>query len=328
MHRVFVTGGTGFIGANLIRRLLREGCKVHVAVRETTSDWRIRDIRDEIQLHVVNLADATSTASLLRDVAPDTIYHLASFGSSSWQTDFALMIDSTLLSTHNLLQAASGLDVATFVYTGSSSEYGIKDHACGEGEPLEPNSHYAVLKAAASHLCCLAAKENVPAVVMRLYSAYGPFEHPNRLVPTLLVKSLEKRYPPLVEPGIARDFVYVDDVIDALLLASNAKPGNIYNIRSGEMSTIESVVTAVRRLAKIEDEPEWGGMANRDWDTTHWAGDSSRARTELGWEAENSLDDGLEQTLRWLKDTPGMLEYYRGEVASCPSAGSGQARSE
>ena len=317
MQRVFVTGGTGFIGANLVRRLKREGCEVHLAVREASSDWRIQDIRDDLQLHPVDLTDAYSTVSLMRHVAPDAIYHLASYGSSSWQQDFSLMINAIVLSTHNLLQAATGLDLDTFVYTGTSSEYGFKDHACREEEALEPNSHYAILKATASHLCCLAASENhVPAVVMRPYSAYGPYEHPNRLIPTLLVKGLEKSYPPLVQPDIAREFVYIDDVIDALMLAARAKPGSIYNIGSGEMSTIESVVTAVHCLSNIEEEPVWGGMESRDWDTTHWAGVCSRAKKELGWEAKTSLGEGLEKTLRWLRDTPGMLEYYRGEVTS------------
>lgn len=227
------------------------------------------------------------------------------------------MINAIVLSTHNLLQAASGLDLERFVYTGTSSEYGVKDHACREDETLEPNSHYAILKATASHLCCLAVDESdVPAVVMRPYSAYGPYEHPNRLIPTLLVTGLEKSYPPLVQPDVAREFVYVDDVIDVLMLAPKAEPGSIYNIGSGEMSTIETVVNAVRRLTSIDQEPEWGGMSNRDWDTTHWAGDSSLAKRELGWQAKTSLDEGLKKTLHWLQDAPGMLECYRGEVSS------------
>ena len=80
------------------------------------------------------------------------------------------------------------------------------------------------------------------------------------------------------------------------------------------MSTIESVVDTVWRLAAIDGEPEWGGMPNRAWDTRYWAGDSSRAKQALGWEARVPLDEGLRKTLHWLRGTPGMLEYYRGEV--------------
>ena len=125
----------------------------------------------------------------------------------------------------------------------SSSEYGLKDHAPHEDEPLEPNSPYAAAKAEAT-----AHALERGAVVLRLYSAYGPWEEPSRFVPTLLAHALAGRLPPLVSPDVARDFVHVDDVCAAFVLGAGAPAGRVYNVGSGRQTTVAEVVELARRL--------------------------------------------------------------------------------
>src|SRR5205085_63861 len=135
--------------------------------------------------------------------------------------DLRRMIQTNLLGTVNLVEACIAAGCAAIVNTGSSSEYGFKDHAPTETEWLEPNSHYAVTKASATLFCHYTAQHWEGLLpTLRLYSVYGPYEEPSRLLPTVILHGLQNRLPPLVNPEIARDYIAVDDVCDAYLLAA------------------------------------------------------------------------------------------------------------
>lgn len=221
----------------------------------------------------------------------DVVFHLAAHGAYSWQEDEDTIRETNVRGTENALRAGRRV-----VAAGSSSEYGLKAHAPPEDEPLEPNSAYAAAKAEATALAIAHG-----GVVLRLYSAYGPWEEPNRLIPTLLARGLTGELPPLVSPRVARDFVHVDDVCEAFVRAVDAGPGRVYNVGSGRQVTVQEVVRVVRRLLDIHAEPEWGSMPDRRWDTETWVANPGRIRDELGWEARIGVEAGLERTLEWLK---------------------------
>ncbi|MFN8564851.1 MAG: NAD-dependent epimerase/dehydratase family protein [Anaerolineae bacterium] len=136
---------------------------------------------------------------------------------------------------------------------------------------LEPSSVYAVTKASAT-LCCrmVAQTRGVNITTLRLYSVYGPYEEPTRLIPTLVAHGLRGRLPPLVNPEIARDFVHADDVNDAYLQAARATApdiGAVYNVGSGtQTSAARKVVETARQVMNIAAPPVWGSMPGRVWD--------------------------------------------------------------
>lgn len=299
-----MTGAGGFVGANLVRRLRSEGAEVHAAVRPGASPWRLAGLERDVTVHPVDLVDADASGCLVEDVRPHLLFHLAAHGAYSWQRDLSAMVQMNVLATEGLLDACREVEVERVVHAGSSSEYGDKDSAPPEEEVLEPNSHYAVTKAAATHVCALAAQTGPPVATLRLYSVYGPWEDPARLVPTLLRLGLRGELPPLVDPSTPRDFVYVDDVTDAFVRAATAPlltPHRIYNIGSGTQSTVGDLVALVRSRLGIVTEPRWGAHAPRTWDLRTWVADPGRAREELGWEAVTGLDRGLESTIRWAR---------------------------
>ena len=141
--------------------------------------------------------------------------------------------------------------------------------------------------------------------------AYGPWEEPTRLIPTLTTKGLAGELPDLVSPDVARDYVYVDDVVDACLATVSAGDGEIYNLGTGVQTALSEVVEIARGVLGIEAEPRWGTMPERSWDTSVWVADAGRLETKLGWRAQVEFETGLRQTVEWLRDTPGMLELYR-----------------
>jgi UDP-glucose 4-epimerase len=306
MKRCLVTGASGFVGNNLARRLLEEGHEVHVLLRKGHTDWNLRNILADLRIHLVDLRDKRGLISLLANIRPEWIFHLAAFGAYSWQTDVEQMLQTNVLGTTNLIDAALNCDFEAFVNTGSSSEYGFKDYPPSEDVGLEPNSYYAVTKASATLFCRYTARNrNRHMPTLRLYSAYGPYEHPSRLIPTLVSKGLSNLLPPLVDPNISRDFVYVDDVIQAYLLAATVRdqsPGEIFNVGTGVQTSIREVVDIARMEMGITAEPEWGSMENRSWDTATWICNYQHIRAVLGWSPEHDFRAGLKATINWQRN--------------------------
>jgi nucleoside-diphosphate-sugar epimerase len=315
MKRIILTGASGFVGANLARRLLRDGHELHLLLRRNHHPWRIAAIQDDAQLHETDLSDEESLARIVESVRPEWVFHLAAYGAYAPQTDLRRMVWTNILGTMNLVQACLKTGFEAFVNTGSSSEYGFKDHAPAEDESLEPNSPYAVTKASATLFCRHTARSRqVHLPTLRLYSIYGPYEEPSRLIPTLIVRGLNGQLPPLVNPETARDFVYIDDVVEAYLLAATQsfeEHGAVYNVGSGIQTTMREVVEVARRVMNIEDEPEWGSMPARQWDTQVWVSDNSKIRNALGWQPRFTLEQGLRATVDWLKENPALLNFYR-----------------
>jgi nucleoside-diphosphate-sugar epimerase len=317
---VLLTGATGFVGANLARRLLGDGHEVHVLVRPGRDQWRLEEIRQALVVHEVDLAVAEAVHKAVAQTNPEWVFHLAAYGAYPTQDDLGQAVQTNVMGTLNLVRACCERGVSAIVSAGSSSEYGLKDHAPLESELLEPNSDYAATKASATIISShLARSRGVPLTTLRLYSVYGPFEEPSRLIPALVLCGLRSTLPPLVSPDVARDFVYVDDVIDAFVLAAkqpHGGDGRVYNIATGMQTTVRQAVDAIRHLLPIEADARWGSMPDRKWDTNVWVGDSGLIRGELGWQPR-SFDEGLRLTVEWFVAEPTVRRFYearRGEA--------------
>jgi nucleoside-diphosphate-sugar epimerase len=312
--RVIITGGSGFVGANLARRLVHDGHEVHLFVRKGYTPWRIDALRAEARFTEVDLSDADGLIRVVADIRPDWVFHLAAYGAYPDQTDLRRMVDTNIVGTMNLVAACLKTGFQAFINTGSSSEYGFKTHAPSETEWLEPNSHYAVTKASATVFCSYTAQRyGVQLPTLRLYSVYGPYEEPTRLIPTIIVKGLRGELPPLTNPDIARDYVYVEDVIDAFLLAATQairEPGAVYNVGTGIQTSLREVVDVARSAMGITAEPQWGTMANRSWDTSIWVADNRKIQAELGWRPHHSFEHAFQMTADWFRDTPGLRDFY------------------
>lgn len=312
--RVLVTGAGGFIGANLVRRLIEDGHEVIAVSRPGGERWRLDDIAGEIRILELDLCEYESIQRAVGTARPEWVFHLAAHGAYSWQTDVETMIRINIGATAALLTAAAKIEAKAFIHAGSSSEYGLKRHAPREDAWLEPNSAYAVTKAAGSHLTALARAQGLPAATLRLYSIYGPWEDPGRLVPALVREGWRGGLPPLVTPDTARDFVYVGDCCDALVRAASrgapSGPGAILNIGSGRQTRLDELVEIARDALDIEARPHWGTMDRRMWDASVWVSDPGAAFEHLRWKASTSLSEGLTRTSTWLRAHPALWDRY------------------
>lgn len=313
MKRAVVTGAAGFVGANLVRRLVHDGHDVHLFLHPESDLWRLEGLDRDIIRHAVDLEDGDRVSTLMGVVKPDWVFHAAAHGAYPYQTDIRRMIATNLVGTVNLVEAALAAGFEAFVHTGTSSEYGVKDHAPSEDELLEPNSHYAITKASATHYCRHMARSHGASIrVLRLYSVYGPWEEPTRLMPRLVVRGLGGGLPPMANPSTARDYVYTDDVVDAYLAAATVagqEPGAIYNIGTGVQTSLREVTEVARHALSVEAEPKWGSMADRIWDAGVWVAEPSAALKALGWSARHDVKSGFAAFVAWL-GVPNHLRHY------------------
>jgi len=319
-ERFFLTGATGFVGACLTRKLAEIGCEVHVLVRPNANLWRLRGLEQRIHLHTGDLNDGERLRELVADIQPTVVYHLAVHGAYPSQLNSDQIIRTNVFGTWNLLRACSDVDYKVFVNTGSSSEYGYKSNAMRETDLLEPNSYYAVAKAAqtlvSQHMACA---DRRPINTFRLFSAYGPHEEPSRLIPTLIERALEGKPLELVSPDTARDFVFVDDVVEAFLQIGqlSLQRGEIFNIGTGVQSTVRDVVRAVLKATGSNVKVQWGSMPARSWDSETWLADPSKVRNRLKWIAKTGLAEGIQKTADWYRSEGRQLcrEWKKTAIA-------------
>lgn len=309
--QALVTGGGGFVGANLVRALLARGAAVHALVRRETDPWRLTDLLPRLRLHEVDLTDGAAVRATVRRVGPDLIFHLAKHRGDPAHLDYRAAYDANLGATLNLLEAATALPaLRRFVHAGSSLEYALTETPLSEDVAPVPATVHGVTKAAASQLCQqFFAQRGVPAVVLRFFTVYGPWEGPTRFVPTLMRAALAHESLRMTRPGLMHDWIYVGDVVDACLRAAAAAgvTGEILNVGTGTGSTNEEVVRLVESLHGASIRRDAEPFPDRAWDTGHWVADVSKTARLLGWRSPTSLRDGLERTLDWFK---GHLDLY------------------
>jgi nucleoside-diphosphate-sugar epimerase len=318
MKRVFVTGASGFVGANLVRRLLGDGHEVHVLLRHENA-WRLQDLASDLRVHVADVRDSQRLLQVIGTIRPEWVFHLAVYGAYSWQTDRSVMFDTNITGTGNLLEACLTSKCEVLINTGSSSEYGFKDHAPAESELPDPNSNYAATKASATLLCQSRVQDSGMRIsTLRLYSVFGPYEEPRRLIPSLVVHGLKGQLPKLAAANVARDFIYTDDVTNAYIsVAKKATTGSsaIYNVGTGKQTSLSDIVATACRLMSISATPEWDSMPNRQWDTSTWLANNRKIERELEWQPQVSLEDGLRKTIEWFHNHPQLLRFYEEQLA-------------
>ena len=310
---ILVLGASGFVGANLLRALLA----VRQDVYGTTSRkpaWRLENLADH-KVRVADLMIDSNLDALLNLVHPRTVWNCVAYGAYSFEIDSPLIYRTNFQFATRLLPRLEDRSIASYVHAGSSSEYG--DLAAGPGEmgPTAPNSDYAVSKVATANLIYFHGKrKHFPCANLRLYSVYGPLEDSSRLIPNLIRAGLRGEYPEFVNPAVSRDFVYIDDVIEAFVDTTlNLAPddyGESFNIGTGRKITIGEVARVARKLFSIDAEPSFT-MPGRSWDVPDWYANIDKAREHLEWQPRTRFEKGLERTVEWYRSLPDKCSYER-----------------
>ena len=309
--RVLITGAAGFVGANLARALVQQGRQVAVITRKNSNLWRLSEVRGSLEQHTADLADAPMLRQIVQKVQPTIVFHTAAasvYGGQVPATE-SEMVQSNLLGTMNLIRACADVNYRCFINTGSSSEYGPKTEPMVETDRTEPRDIYGVIKCAATHFAAaVARKEHKPILTLRLFSPFGPFDDPRRLIPTVIVAALAGRDIKLARPEIGRDYVFIDDVVAAYLAAAERARelmGEIINIGSGRQTTLEETVATLLTLVKSPSRALWGAAPGSPQDNPLWQANIEKARERLGWQPRVTFLEGLRRTVDWFREHLG-----------------------
>ncbi len=314
--KVLITGATGFIGANLAHFFVNEKADVHILLRESSNTWRINSILSRLNKHYCDLTGREDTKRVISEIRPNIILHLAMYGGYSFQNDSLKMINTNYIGTINLLDACIKEGFDCFINTGSSSEYGIKDKPMKESDLLEPIDVYGATKAAATLYCqVLAKKNNLPIFVLRLFSPYGYYEEPARLIPYLIISMLKNEKIKLTSPYAVRDYIFIEDVVESFLLTIDKKdqilPGTILNVGSGSDTKVIEVFKILKEIVGYKMDFTVEGFP-RDSDVLRvWRADTEKIQKMLGWYSKYNLENGLIKTVKWFRENIYLYEGGR-----------------
>ncbi|HUK92639.1 MAG TPA: NAD(P)-dependent oxidoreductase [Methanomicrobiales archaeon] len=310
IRRVLVTGAHGFIGSHLTRALLEQGYEVAILSRGNSDLSRIRDVTGHISPHPADLRDPPSVQKAVEEARPDAIVHLATYYAVEHRPDeVGVMIDTNVKGTIALLDACRDRGVSLFLNMSTCAVYRERNSPLEEMDPVSPQNLYALTKLQAEQACRFYNDRfGVPAASLRLFSPFGPADNDRRLIPYVIRSLLAGQDVKLTTGAQRWDFVYVADVV-AALLAALAKPANTVsaatlNIGTGDPVSVRDLVTRVREILGSEGNLLWGAVPHRTTEVWYNSGSPGKIRSVLGWEPKTSLDEGLRRTIAWFREHP------------------------
>ena len=304
VSKVLVTGASGFIGSNLTRNLIKTEDEVNILVRKKSNLWRINNILSECNIHTVDLSDFEEVKNLISKVKPKIVYHCAIYGVYPNQKNVSQMDQTNVTGTSNLLKLLhENSELERLVNLGSVFEYGYKSSSIKETDSTQPFDSYSTTKVSQTKLVEYYSRhKKLPAVTLRIFTPYGIFEEPGRLISDVMVATVKKKPLKIFSRKAKRDFVYIDDVIHALIKASK-KPGiegEIFNIGSGNATSVEELVNLVCNITNTNLEVSWADENQRKHDKAGTNGFADLQKVKkIDWKPEVSLKDGLSRTYDW-----------------------------
>ena len=303
-----VTGGAGFIGSHIVRRLLSDGARVRVLDNFSTGRRaNLAEVADRIELIEGDIADA---ATVRRAVAgAEYVLHLAALASVPESVEHPdRNFEANYLGMHNLLMAARDAQVQRLVFSSSAAVYG--DHPAPHHEELAPRSlsPYAAAKHNGEQLCrAFAHVYGLPTVCLRYFNIFGPGQNPRSgyaaAIPIFMTALLEGKRPTIYGDGRqSRDFIYVANVVDANLLAcgSEAAIGGAFNVAAGDETDLLELLDILSEFAGRRVEPQFAPP--RVGDIRRSYADISRGAAALDYRPRVGLVEGLRETFAWYRE--------------------------
>lgn len=297
MKKILLTGASGFIGQHCIEPLLARGYEVHaVSSKPHESDSR------GIRWHSADLLEAGRAKALVGEVKPTHLLHLAWF----------VVPGKLITSPENFAWVRSSLDLVQqfaehggrrMTVCGSGYEYDWNYGYCSEKlTPAAPNTVYGACKQALNLLVHSFAGQNaLSAAWGRVFFLYGPHEHPQRLVSSVILSLLNGEPAKCSHGRQIRDYMHVQDVADGLVGLVDSEVTGAVNVSSGQATTLREMVLTIGRLLDRPELIQLGAIPARANDTPLVVGENLRLLNEVGWKQQFDLEAGLRQTINWWK---------------------------
>jgi len=310
--KVLVTGAGGFIGSHLVERLIKEGCSVRVFLRYNSEgnigrleELSVRDI-NQIEIFKGDLSNFGIVKKSVEGV--DIIFHLGALISIPYSYENPReYIETNTIGTLNILEAAKEEGIEKVIITSTSEVYGTALYSpIDEKHPLQAQSPYAASKIAADKIAESFHKSfDVPVSIIRPFNNYGPRQSMRAVIPTIIYQALTKEKVKLGSLSPKRDFLYVDDNVDAYIkiAKSDNVTGEAINVGTGKTTSIREIVDMIKELIgkNFEVETDEEKIRPEKSEVKLLICDNLKAKERIGWEPQTSLRDGLKKTIEYMQ---------------------------
>jgi len=309
MEKLLITGGAGFIGSEFVRQAVKQGVEIAIIDKLSYAGdlERLKEVEHNFAFHKVDVTNQEAVRQVFKSEKPDTIVHWAAESHVDRSiADPSPFLDTNIKGTLVLLEAARHYGIRRFINISTDEVYGDlkEDGEFREITPLNPSSPYSVSKASADMLGRAYHRTyEVPVITVRPSNNYGPWQYPEKLIPVVIWKALHNKKVPVYARGEnIREWLFVADCTDAVFeIVNNGKPGEIYNVGSGEeRRNIDVVKMILQILGKSEDQIEF--VKDRLGHDFRYSLNSHKIREEIGWKAKVLFDEGIEKTVAWYVD--------------------------
>jgi dTDP-glucose 4,6-dehydratase len=317
--RVLVTGAGGFIGSHLTERLVHEGATVKAFVRyNARADFGLlrqlpADIRAELEIVAGDLRDTHAIHKAVAGV--DLVFHLGAIISIPYSYVHPLeTAETNFTGTMNILMACQSHQTGRLIHTSTSEVYGTARYTpMDETHPLQGQSPYSASKIGADKMAeSFYRAYNLPVVTVRPFNTYGPRQSARAVIPTIITQALTQDCIHLGNLEARRDFTYAADTVSGFLRAAEAPgvEGEVINLGTGDDVSIgELAEEIIREIGRpIEITTENTRLRPEKSEVMRLCSDNTLARQQLGWQPAVSLQDGLRQTIAWIREH---LDFYR-----------------
>lgn len=309
-HRhILVTGAHGFIGSHLLNILTLADVPCRgLSSGKNTSNVRLTEkAKEHLVLCDLDLHD--SVRAHFEGIT--SVIHTATFGAYSWQNESA-EIFKQVTQLENLLNLAKEAQVQCFIHLGSSSEYGSHCDQAKEDQQPQCNSLYSLAKSQCHGLISYYGKQlHFPAFTLRLFSIYGPGEHPQRLIPQICQSLIQESPVKLSDANTARDFVHIYDLLEIILISlsdvDTQDYGEAYNVCSGSQTTLGEIENLLKNEFHFS-QVQWDTALGKSWDLKRWSGSTEKTFKRFAWKPQLTLQEGLRRTVEFYRSNPHLLE--------------------
>lgn len=309
--RVLVTGAGGFIGSHLAEKLVEKGAQVRSMVRYNALGLRgwleVSDHTGQMDVFSGDIRDRDSVMTAMKDI--DTVFHLAALIAIPYSYSApASYVQTNIVGTLNILQAARDLGTSMVVHTSTSEVYGTARYVpIDEKHALQGQSPYSASKIGADKMAeAFHLSFDLPVTTVRPFNTFGPRQSARAVIPTIILQCLKDGRVSLGNVHPTRDLSYVSNTVDGFMLAgSNPEAvGKTVNLGWGKEISIRDLAELIGRLTgrPIEIQTELDRMRPEESEVERLLADNTLAKELLGWVPRISLEEGLKSTIRWVEE--------------------------
>ena len=303
MKNILVTGSSGFIGKKLVKKLISNGDRVYLLIRNNFEKYKKAD-SNLVRYVYCDVHDLCKINDLPQ---MDICYNLAAYGVNYDHQNIDQMIKANIEFLINIIDFAKNNRTKLLIHTGTCFEYGlINKENIDESESLNPQSLYGVTKMAGTNIGNIYAKiNNVNMITVRPFGVYGPEESEYKLFPLIINNGISNNTLKMTKGDQIRDYLYIDDLIEAYIdisLCDKLQKYSVYNICSSSAISLKSLVNLICNTCDFDSQLfKFGEIEYRTNEVMRFVGDNSKIRNVTGWKPKTELQEGIRKTYLYYK---------------------------